>query len=546
MDQKDARSAARARVMMSAALVFAVVSAGGVCGTAQAAAPGSTAAAAAVSAAAPGAVEWTTQTVAPGVQVRSATIVNAAAVPVWTVTVQAPTTGRLSGAAAWAAVGPQAWADATAERLRSGGFEPRVETVRWPDYTDTPHGVMGLRVRIGSYTDKAQAQSVAQAVTAAGFHTAVDWTGYDAEQPADRENVHVAVIDPRTFTGTVEGTHDGNVAQRVTTSSVAAKLDSLVGVNAGFFVTSDADGVQGTQAGLSADHGELQSMAAGSRAALIIGDGGRHVRVADLTTTVTVHAGAADHPAQGINRVPGLVRDCGRPGMTPSELPWQDVTCRTSDDLVLFTPEFGAPLPGGPGTQVVLDADGRVVSVGTRGGAVPAHGSVLQGIGAAADWLTANARTGQRIGVREVVRDTAGRRVPLGRDDSIVSAAPTLVSHGRISIDAAAEGVVDPQDLSFGYAWANSRQPRTMAGVDARGRLVLATVDGRLAGGSEGFTLQEAASFMRSLGAVEALNLDGGGSTAMAVDGVLVNNTSDATGERAVGGTIQVLPRHAG
>lgn len=81
-----------------------------------------------------------------------------------------------------------------------------------------------------------------------------------------------------------------------------------------------------------------------------------------------------------------------------------------------------------------------------------------------------------------------------------------------------------------------------MAGVDARGRLILATVDGRQSGGSEGFTLQGAAAFMRWLGAVDALNLDGGGSTAMAVGGVLVNKPSDAAGERADGGTIQVLP----
>lgn len=47
---------------------------------------------------------------------------------------------------------------------------------------------------------------------------------------------------------------------------------------------------------------------------------------------------------------------------------------------------------------------------------------------------------------------------------------------------------------------------------------------------------------MRGLGAVNALNLDGGGSTAMAVNGTVVNKPSDATGERAVGDTVQVLP----
>ncbi|WP_329459782.1 phosphodiester glycosidase family protein [Streptomyces sp. NBC_01497] len=488
---------------------------------------------------------WTTQQVARGLEVRTGTVTDSKAAPAWTITVQAATTGRLSGAAAWAEVGPGAWADSTAGKLRADGFTPRVDRVDWPTYTDTPRGLMGVRVRVGSYGTQAEATTAAKAVTAAGFHTAVEWTGYDADQAADVENLHVAVIDPRTFAGTVSGTHDGNVARRETTSSVAAKLHSLVGVNAGFFVTSDSDGVQGIQSGLGAYDGRLESMSAGSRAALVLDDGGHHARVADLTSTAVAQVGGARYAVQGINRVPGTVRDCGRPGGTPSTRPWQDVTCHETDDLVLFTPEFGAALPKGAGSQAVLDSSGRVVSAGARGGSVPAGGSVLQGIGGAADWLSAHATPGRRVAVDESVKDASGHRVVLGKGDSIVSAAPTLVRNGRVSIDAATEGTVDPQDLSFGYAWANTRQPRTMAGIDARGRLILATVDGRRAGGSEGFTLQEAAAFMRSLGAVQALNLDGGGSTAMAVDGALVNHTSDATGERAVGDTVQVLPRTA-
>ncbi|WP_320781524.1 phosphodiester glycosidase family protein [Streptomyces sp. CRN 30] len=541
MMRRYIRSAPRARVLMSGGAALAVLTTGGIVATTQVAASTSTTAARAADA-----VEWTTRTVAPGVQVRSATLADTTAEPAWTITVQAPATGHLTGAATWAPVGTPSWADATAKQLRAAGFRPRVEKVRWPRYTDTPRGTMGARVRIGSYATQADARTAAQEVTAAGFRTAVDWTGYDAEQPAGRQNVHVATVDPRVFKGTVEGTHDGDAADRATTSSVAVGTGSLVGVNAGFFVTSDADGVQGTTAGLSVDRGRLESMAAGSRAALIIGDGGRHVRVADLTSSVTVRAGVARHQAQGVNRVPGLIRNCGRPGGTPSVRPWQDTTCRATDEMVKFTDRFGAPLPTGEGSQVVLDGAGRVVSAGARGGTVPAGGTVLQGIGSAARWLTAHAPTGRRIDVSEVVRDTEGRRVRLDRDDSVVSAAPTLVRDGRISIDAAAEGVVAPSDLSYNYAWANARQPRTMAGVDARGRLLLATVDGRRSGGSEGMTLQEGAAFMRSLGAVDALNLDGGGSTAMAVDGELVNRPSDAAGERAVGDTIQVLPRRAG
>ncbi|MEV7150265.1 phosphodiester glycosidase family protein [Streptomyces sp. NPDC093084] len=489
------------------------------------------------------AVTWTIRHVAPGVEVRTGVLRDPRAAGTWTVTVQAPAVDRLTGAAAWAPLGERGWAGTTAGRLRAAGFAPRVERVAWDPYADTPRGTMGWQVRVGGYATQAEAVTAGAAVSAAGFRTSVEWTGYDGRRRPDAERVHVAVVDPAGLRGTVEVSDGGDTADREKTSTVAARLGSLVGVNGGFFVTSDADGVQGTSAGLSAVHGALQSMAAGSRAALILADGGRHVRVADLSTTVTVRSGSAVRAVEGINRVPGKVRNCGRPGTVPTALPRQDVTCSLADDLVKFTSAFGAPLPTGAGVQVVLDRRGVVVSRGDRGGSVPAGGSVLQGTGTAGAWLAAHAGPGSRLTLRETVRDSSGRQVRLGPDDSVVSAAPTLVEDGRIHIDAATEGTLDPLDLSFGFAWSNVRQPRTLAGVDARGRLLLVTVDGRQPGVSEGFTLAEAARFMRSLGAVQALNLDGGGSSAMAVDGSLVNVTSDATGERAVGDTVQVLPR---
>ncbi|MFE9610680.1 phosphodiester glycosidase family protein [Streptomyces sp. NPDC006012] len=485
---------------------------------------------------------WTTQQVAPGVQVRTGILNDPGAAGTWTVTVQAPAVDRLTGAATWAPLGDRDWADATVARLRSAGFEPRLEQVVWDEYSDTPRGIMGWQVRVGRYATQAETGTVNSAVKAAGLRTTVEWTGYDGRQPVDAQRIHVAVVDPARLRGTIEVSDGGDVSDREKTSAVAARLGSLLGVNGGFFITSDADGVQGTMAGVSAVHGELESMAAGSRAALILEDGGRHPRVADLSTTVTVRAGAARHAVQGINRVPGKVRNCGRPGAVPTELPRHDTTCSLADDLVKFTSAFRAQLPTGPGVQVVLDERGVVVSSGERGGAAPAQGSVLQGTGEAAAWLTEHAAVGRRLTLREDIRDASGGQVRLGPDDSIVSAAPTLVEDGRVHIDAATEGTLDPRDLSFGFAWSNVRQPRTLAGVDRRGRLLLATVDGRRPGVSEGFTLAEAARFMRSLGAVQALNLDGGGSTTMAVDGTLVNGPSDATGERAVGDTIQILP----
>ncbi|CAM03983.1 secreted protein [Saccharopolyspora erythraea NRRL 2338] len=85
-----------------------------------------------------------------------------------------------------------------------------------------------------------------------------------------------------------------------------------------------------------------------------------------------------------------------------------------------------------------------------------------------------------------------------------------------------------------------------MAGIDQAGRLLPVTVDGRRPGSSAGFTLLEAARFMRSLGAVNAMNLDSGGSTSFVVNGKPANSPSDATGERAVGDALVVVPGRRG
>lgn len=67
------------------------------------------------------------------------------------------------------------------------------------------------------------------------------------------------------------------------------------------------------------------------------------------------------------------------------------------------------------------------------------------------------------------------------------------------------------------------RNPRTAVGYTSLNNFVLVTVDGR-EGSSIGMTLMELANFMKSIGCVEAINLDGGGSTVMYVDGKIVNN----------------------
>lgn len=80
-----------------------------------------------------------------------------------------------------------------------------------------------------------------------------------------------------------------------------------------------------------------------------------------------------------------------------------------------------------------------------------------------------------------------------------------------------------------------SNQPRTSIGIRKDGTVVMATFDGRGAGNAVGMSYQTAAEAMRALGCVDALNLDGGGSTTFvlrtpgAMKTSVVNNVSGSS-----------------
>jgi exopolysaccharide biosynthesis protein len=93
---------------------------------------------------------------------------------------------------------------------------------------------------------------------------------------------------------------------------------------------------------------------------------------------------------------------------------------------------------------------------------------------------------------------------------------------------------------AFNKGFAEGRHPRTMIGTAQDGGIWLVTVDGRQPQLSVGMTLLELRALAHRLGLVNALNLDGGGSTTMWVQGQVVNSPSDATGPRKVSDALLV------
>ncbi len=79
------------------------------------------------------------------------------------------------------------------------------------------------------------------------------------------------------------------------------------------------------------------------------------------------------------------------------------------------------------------------------------------------------------------------------------------------------------------------KNPRTAIGYsEDKSKLYVVVVDGRQQKLSAGMTLYELADYMISLGCHDVLNLDGGGSSTMTIEDVVVNSPSDKSGERAV------------
>jgi hypothetical protein len=215
-------------------------------------------------------------------------------------------------------------------------------------------------------------------------------------------------------------------------------------------------------------------------------------------------------------------------------------TVRHSRGIVLFTPEFGDQTEGsGPGRAFVLNSGGNYL---------PAHGMVDIKVDKKCPLPNSNVIPSERwvLSFGQQQAETAASlnpggvyriRVSLTPDGKhvycAVSGGPRLLRKGKLSVERESEGQRKGFDVE--------RHPRTAVGFSRdRRTLVMAVVDGRRPGHSLGMNLHELARFMREQGCYEAMNLDGGGSSTMVINGEVVNRPSDITGSRPVAGALLV------
>ncbi len=490
-----------------------------------------------------------TRSLQPGVTLTTIVRGQAGAQSFWTVEVAIPSSSPDPDAPA-AALSDQATADATAAKLRAAGLDPRVENVPTPKLADAGGNSLGYRVRLGSFPTKAEADALRTKVVATGLGGSSIYTGWDGE-PDDVAgstgpwHVQVLTIDPKKFRGGLDATYGPDLEARETTTTLATLTGATAAINAGFFVLDPKAGAPGDPAGVAVFDGQLVSEPTAGRPALVIGDNARGTAVERFRWHGEIRGLGRPLPLDGLNRVPGLIRNCGGTADDlPTALPLHDVTCTDADELIAFDSAYAALTPSGPGAEVIVDRRGVVTAIRptTRGGAILEGGRTVQATGTQVAGLLAAAKVGKRLEVRASLTDARGHDVRLSSRTTIVNGGPELVRDGRLLATPKADGMAPADNPSFYYGWVHKRNPRTIAGVDAQGRTVLITADGRNVD-SLGLGIGEAAAVAKSFGLREAINLDGGGSTTMVANGKVLNTPSDATGERPVGDALVITPK---
>ena len=175
-----------------------------------------------------------------------------------------------------------------------------------------------------------------------------------------------------------------------------------------------------------------------------------------------------------------------------------------SSYVLAYTRDWGSYAPVSPRNGVQLQIKGnKIIAASANPLLIPDGGYVLVG---PKDVL------GKLFGA-DYVDINIGTNPNWNNVKHIISGGPYLVKNGVVYVDIAEEKL-----LAIG-----GRNPRTAIGYTADNNLILLTADGR-EGSSIGMTLSELAALMKSLGCINAINLDGGGSTVMYVNGQIVNH----------------------
>jgi exopolysaccharide biosynthesis protein len=319
------------------------------------------------------------------------------------------------------------------------------------------------------------------------------------------------------------------------TSSIATRHGAFAAINAGFF-RLDSSIFAGDAAGILQIDGKLLSESYGNRIALEIFNG------RDKTEINFNHIKSNSRIGFGID----------------SEFAFSGVNReRKPEEIILFTPDFHkTTLTDSTGTEIVL-GDCLMVNFSNRcskaeivegkgSSVIPLNGFVISIGKNALDKSNnilyfAKKMNSKRKNLEDIFRIVLetesvemSKQTLLSKAEDITNGVPQLIKDGKIEITWEAE--------KSSKSFVETKHPRTAVAKLKDGKFLMVTVDGR-SEESGGIGLENLAKILLDLGATDAMNLDGGGSSTMFLDGKIVNKPSDKEGERKVSDAILVFPR---
>lgn len=337
--------------------------------------------------------------------------------------------------------------------------------------------------------------------------------------------VRMVTIDPAVASGSLRATYGPTLAPTETVSELAAYSAAMVAVNASFFTFSGSSSFPGDPVGLGLYGGQLLSEPSTGTAEVSM--------LVDSRTNQVSFPGKLSWQERMVNKRSGnglKVEFLGHPPVVPSRCAKKKdpTSCRQDGDVSKLPAQFSETTPSGKGVEVVLGRSGCVVSrEKERGTTLSPVQTSIQATGKQTQRLWTISRAKRKAGEKKAclrssmrLRDSLGQRIPTG---------PWMYGvNGRFTLTRDGVATVPRGDTSLFM-----RHPRTFVGRTDGGQIGIVTIDGRQPT-SVGAGLRETAQVALSLGLTNAINLDGGGSTTMALNGVLANSPSGST-ERSVG-----------
>lgn len=192
------------------------------------------------------------------------------------------------------------------------------------------------------------------------------------------------------------------------------------------------------------------------------------------------------------------------------------------DGIMVYTPDYQTTDPSGVSTNIVV-VNGSVESITYGETRIPGNGFVISANGTAGEAIK------DRFNKGDTVKWFFMTTPSLDKVAHVIAGGPRLILDGQKYITAIEE--------RFKNDVAKSRAARTAVGITNDGKLMFVVVESN--GSRKGATLDELADLMLDLGAYNAMNLDGGGSSTMVVKGKTLNEGAG----RAVSNAIVIKPR---